>query len=471
MLLGVQTTSHPDGWTREPLSALGKWGSGGTPSRKNAEYYGGDIPWIKIGDLRDGPVKEIEECISEAGLVNSSASLLPTGTLLLAMYGASIGKLGFVTVPAATNQAIASFQAFDHIDPQFVFYFLLHLKPHLIALGQGGAQPNISQTIIKQVEMAYPTIDVQRRIVARIEELFGEIEAGEQELAAAKADLGRYRRAVLKAAVTGELTRDWREQNPPNETGADLLARILAQGAVSKGKPVTSPHIRKEDLPEVPEGWCWASLAQVAAVSGGVTKNSKRQQLALVRPYLRVANVYAGRFDLNEVKTIGVEEGELARVSLRAGDLLFVEGNGSPDQIGRAAVWNGEIEDCVHQNHLIKARFREDVIAEWAMIWFMSPMGRDLILSVASSTSGLYTLSISKIAGLSLPIPPTHERREIVARVSELLSVGTETDEAIAQRQIEAARLRQSVLAAAFSGRLVAQSAPATTKAKRRHVA
>ena len=148
------------------------------------------------------------------------------------------------------------------------------------------------------------------------------------------------------------------------------------------------------------------SLAEVAAVTSGLTKNSKREMLPLQLPYLRVANVFFDAIDTSEILEIGLTEEERDKTLLRSGDLLFVEGNGSPEQIGRVAIWHDEIVPCVHQNHIIKARFdTSQVIPTYAMHFFMSQEGRKQIKAKAVSTSGLYTLSVSKIADLCLPLP------------------------------------------------------------------
>ena len=148
-------------------------------------------------------------------------------------------------------------------------------------------------------------------------------------------------------------------------------------------------------------------LSDVAEVTGGLTKNSKRKDLPIKLPYLRVANVFFDAIDTNEILEIGVTEEEKSKTLLRNGDLLFVEGNGSPEQIGRVAVWRDEIVPCVHQNHLIKARFNmEKMLPVYAMNYFMTQKGREQIKAKAVSTSGLYTLSVSKIESLYVPFAP-----------------------------------------------------------------
>ena len=124
-------------------------------------------------------------------------------------------------------------------------------------------------------------------------------------------------------------------------------------------------------------------------------------------PYLRVANVFFNRLDLNEILEIGIREEEIEKTLLQTGDLLFVEGNGSIEQIGRVAIWDGSISPILHQNHLIKARFSGRTITpEFALYYFMSQEGRQQIISKSVSTSGLNTLSVNKIGSLILPMPP-----------------------------------------------------------------
>ena len=148
-------------------------------------------------------------------------------------------------------------------------------------------------------------------------------------------------------------------------------------------------------------------LSEVAIITGGLTKNSNRNTFETKMPYLRVANVFYNRLDLREILKIGVKEEEIEKTLLQAGDLLFVEGNGSIEQIGRVAIWNGSIDPILHQNHLIKARFNNEIIApEYALFYFMLQDGRQQIISKSVSTSGLNTLSVNKVSSLLLPIPP-----------------------------------------------------------------
>lgn len=161
----------PQSWVRTPLAGVGEWGSGGTPKKSHPEYYGGDIPWLKIGDLNDGVVTVAETHITADGLENSSAKIVPTGSVLVAMYG-SIGKAGITGIRCATNQAIAHcVPSREIITPAYLFWLIRAIRPFLTEQGKGGAQQNISQTVIKHAEVILPPLAEQHRIVARVNEL------------------------------------------------------------------------------------------------------------------------------------------------------------------------------------------------------------------------------------------------------------------------------------------------------------
>lgn len=220
-----------------------------------------------------------------------------------------------------------------------------------------------------------------------------------------------------------------------------------------KYKDPSKPDLNK--LPVLPSGWEWCRLEQISNVIGGLTKNQKRKSYPIKLPYLRVANVYANELRLDDIKEIGVIEDELERLLLKKGDLLIVEGNGSRDQIGRLAIWDGIIDPCVHQNHLIKVRLIDATIGSFILYFLLSFQGRENIISVASSTSGLYTLSISKVGNLSIPLPLLKEQQLIVDEIEKVLSVAGRIEMSVDKNISRAKRLRQSILAKAFSGKLI----------------
>jgi type I restriction enzyme S subunit len=280
-----ELTELPEGWGDNNAWRTRRMSSGGTPSRKNSEYYNGDISWIKTGDLPDGLIEDIEEKITTEGLANSSAKIFPRNSLAVAMYGATIGKLGILKEPAATNQACAVLKAGGITSDliSYLFFYLLSSREDLRMIGQGGAQPNISQTILKEYPCPLPPLNEQKRIVAKIEELNDRQQRAKQALKAIPELCDRFRQSVLAAAFQGDLTADWREQNPDVEPASVLLERIKTerfnnwkineerkallketQFEKVKGRKYTEP-VAPDTSTEItkPDGWLLVSADQI----------------------------------------------------------------------------------------------------------------------------------------------------------------------------------------------------------------
>ena len=192
------TYAVPDNWVLIRLGYLGKWGSGGTPSRKHPEYYEGTIPWIKTGELNNGYIYDAEEKITEDAINNSSAKIFKKDSVLIAMYGATIGKVAILGIDATTNQACAAIECNEElIDNKFMFYYLLSQKDNFIELGKGGAQPNISQMIIKEYKCPVPPLKEQRRIVDKIESLFEKLDKAKELIEEAREDFEKRKSAIV----------------------------------------------------------------------------------------------------------------------------------------------------------------------------------------------------------------------------------------------------------------------------------
>ena len=161
----------PENWMWIRLGDCGPWSAGATPSRTNPEYYGGTIPWLKTGDLNDGVIVKIPEFISKAALEKTSVRLNPVGSVLMAMYGATIGKLGILAIEATTNQACCACIPYSGIYDKYLFFFLMAYRTAFIKMGEGGAQPNISKEKIVNSVFPLPPLSEQKRIVAKLEEL------------------------------------------------------------------------------------------------------------------------------------------------------------------------------------------------------------------------------------------------------------------------------------------------------------
>ena len=204
----------PEGWKWCRLGDVADWGSGGTPSRKNPEYYQGSIPWIKTGELNETYIFDSEEKVSEDAIKHSSAKIFPKETVVMAMYGATIGKTAIFGIDASTNQACACAICHKELDNHFLFNFLKSKKDYFLYNAKGGAQPNISQEIIKNTLIPLPpTLAEQQRIVQRIESMFAKLDEAKDKAQNVVEGFETRKAAILHKAFTGELTAKWRKEN------------------------------------------------------------------------------------------------------------------------------------------------------------------------------------------------------------------------------------------------------------------
>lgn len=347
-------------WPLVQISEFCRTGSGGTPSRKQAEFYNGNIPWIKSGDLREKTVIEASEFITDLGVQKSSAKIVPKGAILLAMYGATVGRMAMLGIDAATNQAVCSIiPDQDKAFPKYVYYALLSKVPDFLRNAVGGAQPNISQGKIKATRIPLPPLEEQKRIATILD----------------KADaIRRKRQQAIQLA--------------------DEFLRAVFLDMF--GDPVTNP-----------KGWKIEKIDDLCEVQGGLQVSKKRSELSISAPYLRVANVLRNSLHLDEIKEINLTQAEYDRVRLKRDDVLVVEGHGNPNEIGRSALWTGEIDGMVHQNHLIRVRVKsKEICPRFVSDYINSPGGRVQMMKASNTTSGLNTISTGIVKSTEIIVPP-----------------------------------------------------------------
>jgi type I restriction enzyme S subunit len=208
--------------------------------------------------------------------------------------------------------------------------------------------------------------------------------------------------------------------------------------------------------PDLPPGWAWTTLREIADLKGGITKGQKRAPGTRLRqvPYLRVANVQRGHLDLADVRTIEATEGEIEELRLLPGDVLFNEG-GDRDKLGRGWLWRGEIPECIHQNHVFRARLRSPDIHPKFLSWYGNSVGQDYFWNEGKHTTNLASINLAKLGSLPVALPPAVEQERIVAEIERLFSLLDAGVEALKRVQANLRRYRASVLQAACEGRLV----------------
>lgn len=323
--------------------------------------------------------------------------------------------------------------------------------------------PKINQEALSVIPVPVPPFAEQGRIVAKLEALTARSRAARAVLADAPALLEQFRQSVLSSAFRGHLTADWRAKHSDTESASELLGRISAErrsqweAKYPKKQYVEPGTLDETDLPEIPEGWCWASVEQLSWIGGGLTKNNAvRSAAPKTVPLVMVAAVRLRHIDPTGVKEIGLLEEDGDCGELLPEDLLIVEGNGSRDHIGRVALWDSSIPEARHQNHLIRVRPIK-VAPRFVLEWLASPLGRDLLVAEATTTTGLYNLSLSKIARIAVPLAPIQEQIELVRRVVGLLEFAKQTEIELQAIAADLDTLDQSILAKAFRGELVPQ--------------
>lgn len=342
----------------------------------------------------------------------------------------------------------------------------------------GSTMMHINRGPFMAHQVPLPPRAEQVRIAAKLEELLSDLDAGVAELKAAQKKLGQYRQSLLKAAVEGALTAEWRAKNTPSETGAQLLQRILTERRThweakqlakfaEQGKTPPKDWQKKypepvqpdtTDLPELPEGWVWASLDMLGEIASGVAKGSKIGADIEVRevPYLRVANVQRGFLDLSEVKTIAATERDIAELTLKAGDVLFNEG-GDRDKLGRGWVWRDEIEDCIHQNHVFRMRpYLPELLPE-LISHHGNTFGKTWFQKAGKQTTNLASINMTMLRMFPVPLGPADEQRELLTQLESQIEQIVRQEQAVELGIKQSNAQRQNILRAAFAGELVPQ--------------
>lgn len=319
----------PESWKWVKVGNIGSWSSGATPSRTNPAYYGGTIPWLKTGDLNDGFIKEIPEFITDLALEKTSVRLNPVGSVLMAMYGATIGKLGILDISATTNQACCACIPYEGIHNKYLFYFLMSMRRSYIGMAEGGAQPNISKEKIVNSLIPLPPLAEQKRIVAKIEELLPYVdryaeayEKLEQFNAKFPEDM---KKSILQYAIQGKLVEQRPEEGTAEELYQQIQAekqRLIAEKKIKKEKLLA--EITEDEIPfDIPESWKWVRLSDIIDVRDGTHDSPKYVPMGI--PLVTSKNLSNGTIDYGNVKYITQEDADKinARSMVDDDDILF----------------------------------------------------------------------------------------------------------------------------------------------------
>lgn len=454
----------PDTWSWGHLGGLGSWKGGGTPSKANADFWtNGTIPWVSPKDMKFSIIGETEDKITAAAVEGSSAKYVREGSVLMVMRSGILKHSFPVAVTDRTvtlNQDLRALTPYPGVDPTFVARYLALAQSRVLTdcAKDGTTVDSIDVAALERLPVPVAPLAEQRRIVARVDALFAEIAAGEAALVEVRKGLDIFRRALLRAAVTGELTKDWRAANPVSETGHDLLARIVghrASNGAAKRRPRHADDVKRVDdtaLSKIPETWTWSTLGALFEISTGSTPS--RTEPALWHggiPWVSSGEVAFCRIRSTRETISAAGLGNPAtRLNPIGTVLLAMIGEGKTR--GQCAIL--DVPAANNQNAAAIRVAATPIPPEFVYHVLEERYFRSRRESQGGNQPAL---NAGKVAEMPIPLPPLREIEEILRRISEATAAHADALVVLDAEATDAARLKQSILKAAFEGRLVAQ--------------
>ena len=393
----------PSSWEWTTLGHIGIWQSGGTPSRSNKSYYGGNIPWLKTGDLNDGLITDIPESITEEAVMNSSAKLNPAGSVLIAMYGATIGKLGILTFPATTNQACCACIQYVAVIQDYLFYFLLSQRNEFIAKGGGGAQPNISKEIIVSTKIPIPPLAEQERIVHEIKHWISWIDLIDQGKIDLQTTIKQVKSKILGLAIHGKLV----PQDPNDEPASELLKRINPNAEIT---------CDKGQYGKVPENWCITRIKNAFIINP--RNKAEDENYAGFVPMTNICDGYFNRFTYETKKWAEIKTGF---THFADGDIAVAKI--SPCLENRKSMVLNNLPNGIGAGTTELHVFRPLCVTQSYGLWFFkSDYFVNQCVGTFNGVVGQQRVGKNIVEDILFPLPPLAEQHRIIAKIEELFS-------------------------------------------------
>jgi type I restriction enzyme S subunit len=433
---------------------------GGTPRTNNPyNYEEGTIPWITPADLSGYTAKHIghgERYITEKGLSACSARMLPAGTVLFSSR-APVGYVAIASNPVCTNQGFKSFVLkSEDILSDYVYWWLKGSKDLAESLASGTTFLELSGAKAKQIPIPIAPLEQQKLIVAEIEKQFSRLDEAVANLKRVKANLKRYKAAILKAAVEGKLTEAWRKQHPDVEPASKLLERILAERRAKwsgRGKYKEPAKPDTSNLLPLPERWTWASVDQLTSHITSGSRDWTRYYGRGSGTFILAQNVRLMRLDLSDRQAVDPpkSDAETVRTRVSIGDLLVTIVGAKTGEVCRIPM--ELVEHFVCQSVAL-LRPLMPASAKFMELYLASSENGQAQWKHYIYGQGRPHLSFEQLKMTAIAVPPLAEQQQIVPEVERRLSVIKELETAVEANLTRADRLRQSVLAQAFSGGL-----------------
>lgn len=451
----------PPGWKWENLGELGTWSGGGTPSKANKAFWtNGNIPWISPKDMKFGRIRTAEDWITEEAVRQSSTKHIPENSILMVTRSGILARTFPVAVnecAVTVNQDLKALTPFDCADPDFLTWYLRAKNFRILkeCAKHGTTVASIDTDRLKKFSVPIAPLNEQCRIVEKIETLFARLDKGEEALRAVQKLLDRYRQSVLKAAVTGQLTADWRAENAHRlEHGRDLLARILQTRRETwegRGKYKEPAAPDTTDLPELPEEWVWATLPMLGEFGRGKSKHRPRNDPRLYSegkyPFLQTGRVRNSAGRISEYDALYSEFG-LAQSKIWPKGTICIT-------IAANIAESGILEiDACFPDSVVGLVPHPEVSGEYIECFIRT--AKENLDRYAPATAQK-NINLEILNAVAVPLPPSEEQAEIRDRIDEAFSTARFAEQACETELARSAALRQSILKDAFAGRLVPQ--------------
>ena len=424
----------PRGWIESTLGECSETIQYGLTAKSRSD--GSGFRYVRITDIQAGQIAWSGVPFAEATEQQCESSRIAPGDILFARTGATVGKsqlVDYVPGPASFASYLIRVRCNQcSIHPRFAGWFMRSSNywEQILSGAEGTGQPNFNGSKLAALKLPVPPLAEQRRIVAELDLLAARIARTRAELDRVPMLASNLRKESLRLAFNGALTARWRgDANAPKSERA------------------------------IPSTWRSVCLGAIADIKSGLTLGKKREPSdeLIELPYLRVANVQRGSLDLRTIKRVSVTPREAESLYLQAGDILMNEG-GDRDKLGRGCVWNEEVQNCIHQNHVFRVRlFALDAIPQY-ISQYANEFGSEYFFENGTQTTNLASLSKTKLSALPIPLAPVNEQAEILSRLKAAFARADRLEAEAARATKLLDRLEASILAKAFRGELVPQN-------------
>lgn len=419
----------PSTWVWCKLGWIGDWGAGATPAKGELSYYNnGTIPWLRTGELNNGFVYDSEIKVTEKALKECSLRICNIGDVLIAMYGATIGKVAIAGIQLTTNQACCACTPY-YIYNKYLLYYLIASKKRFIELGEGGAQPNISREKIISFPFSLPPLEEQYRIVEKIEELLPMIDeygSANDELEQMNAELPeKLRKSILQEAIMGKLGT----QDPNDEPASVLLDRIreekkqLVKAGVLKKKDLVETPVYEDEMPfTLPNGWVWANLYSLSidSADGPFGSNLKKEHYTEKKEVriIQLSNIGEdGWKNVNTKYTTYEHLNTIKRSEAFAGDIIIAK----MMPAGRAIICPNVDSKFVLSSDAVRFDFSKELYKKYLYYAINSSIFKNQVYGDVQGITRVRT-SLSKLRTYSIPLPPLAEQHRIVEKIEALFA-------------------------------------------------